>query len=126
MRYDFQAARNMPVRGSSAFGREKGRVHWATVAKDPSFAPKERWRSWSDAQSERFDWLAGEQLVAFGYAPSRRRFTFLRSLRHTLRDWQWQASRTARWLVYRTRVRVALRSRIAGTLKGLRIRAAAR
>ena len=125
-RYDFQAAHTLPVRGSSAFGRQRGNVHWETVAKDASFAPKERWRSWSDAQSERFDWLAGEQLVAFGYAPSRRPFAFLRSMRHTLRDWRWQASRTARRLIYRTRVRIALRSRIAGTLKGLRIRPAAR
>ena len=26
--YDFEAARNLPVRGSSAFGREDGKVHW--------------------------------------------------------------------------------------------------
>ncbi len=125
-RYDFEAARRLPVRGSSAFGRDTGKVHWEVVARDASFAPKERWRQWSAAQLERFDWLAGEQLVDLGYAASRRRFTILRSVKHTLRDWQWHASKTARWALYRARRRVALRSRIAGTIRNLRIRSAAR
>ena len=95
-RYDFDAARNLPVRGSSAFGREKGKVHWKSVAKDPSFAPKERWRSWNAAQLERFDWLAGKQLVELNYVASHRRFAGFMCVRHRLRDWRWQASRLAR------------------------------
>jgi sulfotransferase family protein len=124
-RYDFAAARNLPVRGSSAFGRQDGKVHWEVVPKDTTFTPKERWRSWSAAQRERFEWLAGEQLADFGYA-SRQRFSHLRSALHTARDWRWVALKTARRAVYRARVRLALRTRIVGTLKALRIKPAAR
>ena len=88
-RYDFAAARNLPVRGSSAYGRHDGRVHWEPVAKDHSFAPKERWRSWSSAQLERFEWLAGQELLQLGYGSSATRFTPVRSVIHTLRDWKW-------------------------------------
>ena len=126
LRYDFQAARNLPVRGSSAFGRDKGEVHWKAVAKDASFEPKERWRSWHRAQVERFEWLAGDQLVAFDYTASRRRFSIGASIKHTLFDWRWRAWTASRRFLYSTRVRLALRSRIAGTLKALRIGPAAR
>jgi sulfotransferase family protein len=95
-RYDFVAARNLPVRGSSAFGLQDGKVHWQVVPKDNTFAPKERWRSWSAAQGERFEWLAGEQLLDFGYTTSTRRFGLLDSARHTARDWGWVAWKAAR------------------------------
>jgi len=124
--YDFERARSLPVRGSSAFGRDHGKVHWKGVAKDASFAPKERWRSWHAAQFERFDWLAGDQLVAVGYAASRRRFSTGGSIKHTLHDWRWLTAKMARRILYSTRMRLALRSRIAGTLKGQRIGPAAR
>jgi protein-tyrosine sulfotransferase len=126
VRYDFNAAGSLPVRGSSVFGRRSRKVDWRAVAKDPSFQPKERWRSWSAAQLERFDWVAGKQLAELGYAESRRRFTAVSSLRNTLRDWRWRAVRTGRRAVYRARVRLALRSRIAEALRTLRIRTAAR
>lgn len=118
-RYDFEAARALPVRGSSAFGRQGDTVHWTAVPKDASFAPKARWRTWTAAQLARFEWLAGDPLVEFGYAPSRRSFGGLQSTMHTLRDWRWQAVTTARWILYRTRVRLALRSRIASAVNRL-------
>lgn len=102
-RYDFAAARNLPVRGSSAYGRHEGKVHWAPVAKDRSFAPKERWRSWSAAQLERFDWLAGEELVQLGYAASRTRFTAIGRFIHTLRDCQWRIFQAVHRLKHRVR-----------------------
>ena len=110
-RYDFDAARNLPVRGSSWFGQQSPRVHWEPVAKDTSFAPKEQWRAWSTQQLDRFDWLAGEQLRAFNYAapPSARSVT--RSIRHSVRDWRWSAASAVRWAVNRTRVRVGTASR---------------
>jgi protein-tyrosine sulfotransferase len=116
-RYDFQAARSLPVRGSSAFGRKAGKVHWETVAKEASFSPKERWRSWPAHRLERFQWVAGEWLDYFGYPDSRRRFSSAASVRHTLRDWRWQAATSANRLVYRTRGRLALRTRLARTLR---------
>jgi len=100
-RYDFAAARNLPVRGSSAFGLQDGKVHWQAVPKDNTFAPKERWRSWSPAQRERFEWLAGEHLVDFGYVSSRPRFGLVGSARHTARDWAWLARKTARRVLNR-------------------------
>lgn len=125
-RYDFEAARNLPVRGSSAFGRDGDKVHWEAVAKDASFAPKDRWRSWSAAQLARFDWLAGEELVELGYASSRVRFTLLGRTQQRLRDSRWHAAETARRAFYRTRVRLSLRSRLANSLRSLRIRPAGR
>jgi Sulfotransferase family len=103
-RYDFVAARNLPVRGSSAFGLHDGKVHWEVVPKDNTFTPKERWRSWSTAQRERFEWLAGEQLLDFGYTTSTRRFGLLDSARHTARDWGWVAWKTARRALNRARL----------------------
>jgi hypothetical protein len=110
-RFNFEAAQNLPVRGSSWFGRGAGQVHWKTVVKDASFAPKERWRSWSAEQLERFDWLAGKQLRDSGYAasPGPQR-SVARSLAHTMRDWRWSAARAVRWGIYRTRVRVGTAS----------------
>jgi Sulfotransferase family len=125
-RYDFEAAHNLPVRGSSAFGRDGHNVHWKAVAKDASFAPKERWRSWSVAQLARFDWLAGAELLEFGYASSRVRVSLFGRTQQTLRDWRWHAAEATRRVLYRTRVRLALRSRIASSLRSLRIRPAGR
>ena len=121
-RYDFEAARNLPVRGSSSFGRQDGQVHWAKVAKDATFAPKEQWRSWSADQLQRFDWLAGEQLAAFGYSAGRRQFSMIDSFRQKTRDWRWEAARATRGTLYQTRVRLGLRSRLAHTLEALGVR----
>jgi protein-tyrosine sulfotransferase len=109
-RYDFEGARNLPVRGSSWFGRQGSRVHWDTVPKDASFAPKERWRSWNVHQLERFEWLAGAQLRKLGYAAPEPQSSVVRSFGHTVRDWRWSAATTARWAIYRTRVRVGTAS----------------
>jgi protein-tyrosine sulfotransferase len=123
-RYDFEAARALPVRGSSAFGRRKSAVHWGAVARDESFAPKERWRSWSADRVERFDWLAGDELAALSYAGARRRFPIGRSVGHTVRDWRWHAAGAVRRAVYRARMRVRLRSRLAAALAARRLRGA--
>lgn len=110
-RYDFEAARSLPVFGSSAYGRRGGAVHWEPVAKDASFAPKERWRAWTDAQMDRFEWLAGDQLRALGYAAPRRQGSKAGWIGHVWRDWRWSTRRTARWAIYRTRVRLGTASR---------------
>jgi len=106
-RYDFDAARNLPVRGSSWFGRQRTGVHWQAVPKDASFVPKERWRSWNAEHLDRFDWLAGEQLRAFGYAAPPARSFVTRSIKHILRDWRWSAVSGVR----SARVRVGTASR---------------
>jgi Sulfotransferase family len=109
--YDFEAARGLPVRGSSVYGRQGSGVHWEPVAKDASFAPKERWRSWPGERLERFDWLAGDQLRRLGYPASPPSSSLVRTGRHTLLDWRWQAVRAGRLAVYRARVRVGVTSR---------------
>ncbi len=101
-------------------------MHWDKVSKDATFAPKERWRSWSADQVQRFDWIAGEQLANLGYETSRTPFSMIDSVTHTARDWRWLTARTIRRFVYRARVRLALRSRIAHALGTLGVRPAAR
>jgi protein-tyrosine sulfotransferase len=115
--YDFDAARNLPVRGSSAFGRQDGHVHWEKVSKDATFAPKERWQSWSADQLQRFDWIAGDQLASFGYPAERSQFSTVHRLGHTLRDWRWLTANAASRTIHRARVRLALRTRIALALR---------
>jgi len=110
-RYDFAAARRLPVRGSSVLGRRDGRVHWDLVPRDESFAPKERWRSWTAAQLDRFDWLAGDQLRRCGYVAPAPPASVVRSMKHLSLDWRWIAARAFRRAVFRTRVRVGTASR---------------
>jgi protein-tyrosine sulfotransferase len=74
--YDFSAAMNIPVRGSSTL-RQNGAewsqsalapgIHWNPVPKTPDFRPLERWSHWNRAQHERFNWIAGSWLEYFGY-----------------------------------------------------------
>ncbi len=94
-RYDLAAARNLPIRGSSAFfGQGRSSVNWDPVDKDRTFAPKERWRSWPPHRMERFEWLAGDQLRAFGYEtrpPSGRPLHTM--TRHMLIDVRWALHR---------------------------------
>jgi protein-tyrosine sulfotransferase len=111
-KYDFDAARNLPVRGSSWYGRREAPVDWQTVPKDASFAPKERWRSWSSDRLDRFDWLAGSQLRRFGYARSSVNVRVGRSMSHTVRDWRWRIVTATRLTIFRTRVRLGLRRRL--------------
>jgi hypothetical protein len=67
-KYDFNAAVNIPVRGSSVFHREeKKKIHWTPVEKTPDFDPLSRANQWSRSTHERFDWIAGQKLVALGY-----------------------------------------------------------
>lgn len=66
--YDFDAVTDLPVRGSSALrARPGGRMHWRPVPKPADFDPTSRFAEWSRARHERFEWIAGESLRAFGY-----------------------------------------------------------
>jgi hypothetical protein len=67
-KYDFATAINLPVRGSSVFrGTRPKEYHWDPVEKTPDFKPVGRWNNWSRSTHERFNWIAGEKLVALGY-----------------------------------------------------------
>jgi len=74
--YDFEAAINLPVRGSSSLRQEGADwrqsfiapgIHWNPVPKASDFKPLERWRNWNHAEHQRFNWIAGKYLPLFGY-----------------------------------------------------------
>jgi hypothetical protein len=111
--FDFQAAADLPIRGSSwYFGPGRTSVHWAPVQKGPEFDPTERWSSWTPEMHERFEWIAGSQLRAFGYhngvAPVRAPG---KVLRHRILDGGWLTKKTARSVMYRARVKLGTASR---------------
>ena len=88
--YDFEAARRLPVRGSSFHhGPDRTEVHWDPVPRSEGFAPAERWRGWNRERIDRFEWLAGPQLRAFGYGTGEGRRPVHASLRHLARDASW-------------------------------------
>jgi hypothetical protein len=68
-RNDFARAADLPVRGSSEFGRD-GAVHWRPVPRSADFTPIGRHRVWTRRQRQRFAWLAGTASARFGYAPA--------------------------------------------------------
>lgn len=67
--YDFEEAVEAPVVGSSTYGQKGGEVDWKPVEKKEDFDPLRRWEAWSGARHDRFSWIAGDELEAFGYTP---------------------------------------------------------
>jgi protein-tyrosine sulfotransferase len=66
--YPFHRVDEIPVFGSSTFGRTDGeQVHWRPVPKDPSFDPLARAQSWPAHRLARFAWLAGIEQRKLGY-----------------------------------------------------------
>lgn len=65
--YDFDAAENLPIRGSSIFRGGRDSIHWEPVKKTSSFTPLFRSNHWSRAMHERFNWIAGKYMMQFGY-----------------------------------------------------------
>lgn len=92
-RYDFTAATNLPVRGSSTFRGETEQVHWKPLERTADFQPLQRWNSWTQAQHERFNWVAGSYMRHFGYPLQEYndRRPFWRIWNRWL-DWRWQQS----------------------------------
>jgi hypothetical protein len=70
--YDFNAAVNLPVRGSSELRQGGERVmHWDAVPKTANFNPLGRWNKWNRALHERFNWIAGSYQQQLGYGVKR-------------------------------------------------------
>jgi protein-tyrosine sulfotransferase len=66
--YPFNRVDEIPVFGSSTFGRADGEgVHWRPVPKDPSFDPLARAEAWPPRRLARFAWLAGAEHRKLGY-----------------------------------------------------------
>jgi len=67
--YPFSRVDEIPVFGSSSFGRTDGeQVNWQPVPKDPSFDPLARAQSWPPYRLARFAWLAGAEQRRLGYS----------------------------------------------------------
>ncbi len=66
-RYDFDAAENLAVTGSSELRDSEGIVHWRARKKTEHFDPIRRWRHWGRSLHERFNWIAGDSFEKFGY-----------------------------------------------------------
>jgi hypothetical protein len=68
MLYPFNRVDEIPVFGSSSFGRADGEeVHWHPVPRDSSFDPLARAQSWPAHRLARFAWLAGAEQCKLGY-----------------------------------------------------------
>ncbi len=66
-KFDFEAALNLPIRGSSVASRDSDKVLWKPQEKPKNFNPVERWTSWEQGLHERFNWVAGKYMEEFGY-----------------------------------------------------------
>ncbi|MGJ3245978.1 MAG: sulfotransferase family protein [Elainellaceae cyanobacterium] len=87
--YDFDNVGQLPVMGSSAFYNTGG---WKRVSDAKNFNPRQRWSSWSDAQMERFYWIAGDAMVKLGYVDEAERAEHSpkNSVWHSIRDQKWR------------------------------------
>ena len=66
-RYDFAAADETAVYGSSSYGRKNGEVTWAPVAKTDAFQPLGRSRDWTLEQHQQFNQICGTVMTRLGY-----------------------------------------------------------
>lgn len=101
--YNLDAAMNLPVKGSSAFhGQGEKSVHWEPIEKTSDFKPLERWSHWDRALHERFNWIAGQYLLQFGYEekqyPTNR---LLWAIYNRALDTRWRAKVLGQSLSYR-------------------------
>jgi hypothetical protein len=66
--YDYTAAQEQPVKGSSEYrGEEHREVHWVPMTKPADFNPTDRWKYWKRSRHELFNHVAGDYLEGFGY-----------------------------------------------------------
>jgi hypothetical protein len=111
--FDFEAATELPVRGSSAyFGPGHDAVHWDPVPRGTDFDPTERWRAWDRERHARFEWIAGEQLRYFGYrGVAELADDPYAAVTHRVRDLAWHSRVAVRRLTYRAKVKVGTATR---------------
>jgi hypothetical protein len=89
--FDFAAAANLPVRGSSVFRGEEKHIHWKPVARTPAFDPLKRASHWNRSVHERFNWIAGQQQATLGYGQANaEKREFLSLLWNKAMDIRWQ------------------------------------
>ena len=67
-KYNFDKILSLPIYGSSEIRKSGEEMHWKPVQKKDSFDPVNRWNYWDDRMHDRFNWLAGDMMEAFGYS----------------------------------------------------------
>lgn len=92
--YDFDATSNLPVRGSSqSRAHTCQHVHWEGTENIRYFNPLDRASHWNSALHERFNWIAGDSIVAFGYEKQpQAKNRFLWTIWNLLMDLKWGIS----------------------------------
>ena len=119
--YDFEAASDLPVYGSSFTDRTDSKVSWKPVPKPDDFSSSRRWENWPQDRHDRFNWLAGQELRALGYEPLfATRSTPRRFVLNKARDLSYQ---TKEWP---PRLFQALKDGVKSTLDTLSIRRASK
>lgn len=89
--YDFDAAINLHVYGSSDIKQDGHKIHWKKSEKTKSFSPLRRWDKWDKKKHERYNWLAGEAQQKLGYSiQDDSPCNVLALLKHRLLDWKWK------------------------------------
>ncbi len=110
-RYDFDAARDLPVIGSSELRQLEPKMHWKPVEKGERFRPTLRWAHWGRALHERFNWIGGQYLGRLGYAMHRYPTKQVRwTMWNVLMDARWRVKtglRQIRALLSRVRSRLS-------------------
>lgn len=66
-RFDYRAARDLPVYGSSFVRTTSGELTWKPVERTDTFDPSRRFEGWNRLRHERFAWCAGRVQRALGY-----------------------------------------------------------
>lgn len=80
--YDFAAAKELPVRGSSELVIQGEQLHWEAMPKRETFNPLARGQDWSSMTDIQFQALAGGYQRLFGYSfrPAKRHPAAIRAL----------------------------------------------
>jgi sulfotransferase family protein len=120
-RFDWDAASQLPVRGSSTYlGAGRDSIHWDPVPRGPDFDPLGRWRSWSREQHRRFEWIAGDQLRRLGYPSEVEPITDPFDVAaNVVRDAAWTSRTALKRSTFRARVLIGTATRPARERLGL-------
>ncbi len=70
--FNWPGLQSIPLRGSSVHRGSRDRVHWDAVEKPRDFQPIGRWQHWHWAKRQVFKFLAGRELIRFGYVADSR------------------------------------------------------
>lgn len=65
--FDFEDAESIGIIGSSDLRKRTGSIDWKEYEKSTEFNPLSRFEEWERRKHERFNWIAGQQMIEFGY-----------------------------------------------------------